>query len=68
MINILLYIYMRVSIRAARAGRDQPRALAKSLSACFYPRGPCGPRRAMGLLPESQQQVSIRAARAGRDS
>ena len=80
----------RVSIRAARAGRDvqalsDERAWNKFLSArpvraatpsCgparpsrpgFYPRGPCGPRRAPGGPEPRGLGVSIRAARAGRD-
>ena len=57
-----------VSIRATRAGRDQPTQCCLSPCRCFYPRDPCGPRPRRLVELRVELFVSIRATRAGRDA
>ncbi len=57
----------RVSIHAARVGRDPTRASISRARTRFNPRGPCGPRRSLGAASIEQFGVSIHAARVGRD-
>ena len=55
-----------LSARPVRAATFPP-ARPGSWPRCFYPRGPCGPRRGIVFHQITPISVSIRAARAGRD-